>query len=80
MPQYIFDVQLNRHPRDIEVDALQQAADQAARVSQGERYAVLRYAREADTLSHAIAATIAEITQLPGLQAHWTEPLQLGGC
>lgn len=75
MPRYVFVVQLDRRPTDTDIDALRRSAGGGATagVWRDERYAVLRYSRDAATLSHSIADTIAEITRLPGLQVWWTE-------
>lgn len=72
--RYIVAVRLDRSPGDTEIDALWIVAGTATRITRGERAAVLVYTREADTLAHAVAAIVEEITRMPGLHPWWIEP------
>lgn len=73
MSTYVFAVQLDRRPSDTDINTLGVASGGQALVYRDERYAVLRYVREAATLSHAIAATVEDISCIPGLNAWWIE-------
>lgn len=73
VPTYAIKVRLNRRPSDAEIDTLRTHADGAA-VDRDGHHAMLRFSREAETLSVAVADAIDNVTTVPGLQVYWIEP------
>lgn len=75
VPTYEIKVRLNRRPSDGELDTLRTHAD-GADVDRDGHHAMVRFSRETETLSAAIAEAMADVATVPGLQVYWVEPLE----
>lgn len=76
IPTYAIRVRLNRQPSDAEIDTLQTHTEDA-HVDRDGRYATVRFKRETETLSVAIAEAIDDVATVPGLQVLWVEPMDV---
>lgn len=75
-PTYVVTLRLSRAPSDAETHRVAAAARSAGavRVERGSRTDTLRFTRQTDTLSAAIAAALLDLAAAPELAPLWVEP------
>lgn len=73
VPTYAIKVQLNRSPSDSEIETLRTRTADVC-VERDGAQAMLRFSREAETLSVAVAEALEDVATVPGLQVLWVHP------
>lgn len=73
VPTYVIKVRLNRDPSDSELETLRsRTAD--VRVERDGAEAMVRFSRQTETLSVAVAEAIDDVATVPDLQVLWVHP------